>query len=103
MKFIVVGLILAYQRLAPQALRDRCIFAESCSNFVLRRTREEGVRAGIAALLLRMRRCRPGYFFLPPSPMFLNVSSPVRLADGSVVDVADLSSRLRDDKRATGD
>jgi putative component of membrane protein insertase Oxa1/YidC/SpoIIIJ protein YidD len=94
MRFILIGLISAYQRVAPRALRDRCIFAESCSNFVLRRAREEGVLAAIAALRLRMRRCRPGYFFLPPSSMLDGLNSPVQLADGSIVEMAELSPRL---------
>ena len=95
MRRILIGLILSYQRIAPTALRDRCIFAESCSNFVLRTTREKGVRAGIAAMALRMRRCRPGYFRLPPSPMYPEINAPVRLADGSIVDLADLSPRIK--------
>jgi hypothetical protein len=91
---MLIGLILAYQRLAPAALRNRCIFAESCSHFVLRMVREHGARAGIAALMLRMRRCRPGYFRLPPSPLYPEIKSPVRLADGSIVDTTELSPRL---------
>jgi putative component of membrane protein insertase Oxa1/YidC/SpoIIIJ protein YidD len=92
---ILIGLILAYQRFAPMALRDRCIFAESCSNFVLRAVRENGIRAGMAALILRMRRCRSGYFHLPPSPLYPEIKSPVRLADGSIIDIQELSPRLK--------
>jgi Putative membrane protein insertion efficiency factor len=91
----VAVLILGYQRLAPRALRDRCIFMESCSNFVLRATHESGVRGAMAALALRMRRCRPGYFRLPPCALFPDIPTPVRLADGSIVDLSDLSQRVR--------
>jgi putative component of membrane protein insertase Oxa1/YidC/SpoIIIJ protein YidD len=90
---ILIGLILGYQRFAPAALRNRCIFAESCSNFVLRAIREKGVRAGAAALILRTRRCRPGYFRLAPSPLYHKIECPVCLADGSIVDIKDLSPR----------
>lgn len=95
MRAAVSRLIISYQRLAPSALRERCIFSESCSNFVLRAVREKGVCSGFAALAIRMRRCRPGYFRLPPSAMYPDIPSPVRLADGSIVDVSDLSQRVR--------
>ena len=95
MRAVLVGAILAYQHTAPVALRQRCIFSESCSNFVLRTTRELGVRKGIGAFALRLRRCRPGYFGLPPSPAYPDLSYPVRLADGSIVDLSELSSRVQ--------
>lgn len=95
MRAVIGVLILGYQRLAPRALRDRCIFIESCSNFVLRATRESGARGAMTALALRMRRCRPGYCRLPPCALYPDVPTPVRLADGSIVDLSDLSQRVR--------
>jgi hypothetical protein len=95
MKYLMVALIRAYQRVAPRTLRERCIFAESCSAFVLRRTREGGAGAGLSALMQRVRRCRPGYFRLPPSPIYPEIQSPVRLADGAIVSRAELSPHLR--------
>jgi hypothetical protein len=95
MRALVSALIVGYQRFAPRALRERCIFSESCSNFVLRATREQGLRGGATALALRMRRCRPGYFRLPPSAMYSDIPIPVRLADGAIVDFSELSQRVR--------
>ena len=95
MRILLIGLILAYRRIAPAALRNRCIFAESCSSFVMRVARESGVRAAFAALRLRTRACRPGYHRLPPSPMYAGMRLPVRLADDSVVEMSSLSSRVR--------
>lgn len=95
MRAVVCSCIRAYQRWAPPALRGRCIFGESCSDFVLRAAREQGVRAALAALGSRLRCCRPGYYRLPPSPMYADVPTPVRLADGSIVDLSALSRRVR--------
>jgi putative component of membrane protein insertase Oxa1/YidC/SpoIIIJ protein YidD len=95
MRAAISALILAYQRLAPRALRERCIFRESCSNFVLRTARERGAGAAMAAFGLRMRCCRPGYYRLPQSSMYPDIAIPVRLADGSIVDLSGLSHRVR--------
>jgi putative component of membrane protein insertase Oxa1/YidC/SpoIIIJ protein YidD len=94
MRAVLTNLILAYQRIAPTSLRERCIFAESCSNFVLRKLRDGGVRSGLVALASRARRCRPGYFRLPASDLYPGVDAPVRLADGSIVDRSELSPRV---------
>jgi putative component of membrane protein insertase Oxa1/YidC/SpoIIIJ protein YidD len=95
MKTVLIALIAVYQRVAPKTLRNRCIFAESCSDFVIRNIREYGVSGGFAALLRRMRCCRPGYISLPPSSMYSGINFPVRLADGSIVDRSILSSRVQ--------
>jgi hypothetical protein len=92
---ILVGLILVYQGIAPRTLRDRCVFLESCSNFAIRKTRERGIRAGVAAIARRMHSCRPGYFRLPPSSIYPDIGSPVRLVDGTIVDMAELSPRVQ--------
>jgi hypothetical protein len=95
MKLVLTLAILLYQRVAPRMLRSRCIFSESCSNFVLRKTNEEGFRAGITALTLRVKRCRPGYFRLHTSKNYRDLDSAVCLADGSVVDISNLTDRVR--------
>ena|SRR5208283_1210700 len=95
MRLVLVGLILLYQRTAPKALRERCIFSASCSHVVLRRTREGGVRAGLSELVARWKRCRPGYFRLPPSQLYPEIVSPVCLSDGSIVELCLLSSRVQ--------
>jgi Putative membrane protein insertion efficiency factor len=95
MRGLVCFAVVAYQRWAPEAVRGQCIFSESCSHFVLRAARERGGRAALAALGLRMRRCRPGYFRLSPSVLFGEIAAPVRLADGSVVDLSELSPRVQ--------
>jgi hypothetical protein len=46
------------------------------------------------AVAVRIQPCRPGYLLLPRSPLYSDTESPVRLADGSIVEMAELSSRV---------
>ena len=96
MRQVLAAMVVTYQRLAPNKIRGRCIFGESCSNFVLRRLREDGAGAGLRAFRERFEQCRPGYFLLPRGALDEAMETPVRLADGSVVEVATLSRRVRE-------
>jgi putative component of membrane protein insertase Oxa1/YidC/SpoIIIJ protein YidD len=95
MKFLLAAMIWVYQRLAPRALRQRCIFRESCSSFVKRVALEDGFRAGIKAFAMRVRCCRPGYHRLPVSPLYPEIREPVRLRDGMIVELATLSPQVQ--------
>ncbi|MBI5170554.1 MAG: membrane protein insertion efficiency factor YidD [Candidatus Eisenbacteria bacterium] len=86
MKHWVEQLILAYQR-TPALRRRKCLFRESCSNYVLRRLREDGVLAAFKAFAERWARCRPGF------EVKWNIyagTATVRLADGSRVSADEL-------------
>ncbi len=72
----------------PEGRRRQCLFAESCSRHVYRVASSHGLGAGLRALLLRVRRCRPGWTILPSDD---GRSLRVRLADGTVVDEHDLA------------
>jgi uncharacterized protein len=82
-------LIGVYRRL-PLIPRGRCIFVESCSQYVYRRTEEGGFLAGVAAIRERSRQCRPGYraVFSPTGAL------AVQLADGNVVPASTLNVRV---------
>jgi putative component of membrane protein insertase Oxa1/YidC/SpoIIIJ protein YidD len=80
MRWVLIIPVLLYRRLAPARLRARCLFRETCSAHVLRRAREGGFAAGCAALVARLRQCRPGYQVMPAAD---GVGWRVRLADGS--------------------
>lgn len=43
-------------------MRGKCLFKESCSNYVYRETKEEGLKKGITALKFRYHNCRPNYY-----------------------------------------
>lgn len=93
MSRVIVLLIRIYQIVAPRALRDRCIFEERCSDFVIRSAKENGVIGAFAAFRQRIRTCRPGYLILEPTNDFEGIGNPVVLSDGSVVDRSELSCR----------
>ena len=92
MKWLFLAGIMLYQRLAPASLRERCLFAESCSQYVGRHVREDGVVSGLRALLRRFRQCRPGYTVVYSD---LAHRKYAVLRDGSVIDSEHASERLR--------
>jgi putative component of membrane protein insertase Oxa1/YidC/SpoIIIJ protein YidD len=95
MKYLLAAMIWVYQRVAPRALRQRCIFREHCSSFVKRVTLEDGFRAGMKAFGMRARCCRPGYHRLPVSALYPGIADPVRLRDGVIVELATLSPKVQ--------
>ncbi len=94
MKWILIAIIRLYWLLAPQSIRERCIFRETCSRHVMRCTHERGVTGGWRALTLRMRQCRPGYVLLSADIRTANGSRLVLVADGSLIDANDLRTDL---------
>jgi putative component of membrane protein insertase Oxa1/YidC/SpoIIIJ protein YidD len=58
---VLLAIIRVYRFARPYLPRRTCLFDESCSMHVERVTRSEGIRAGLRALLGRVRTCRPGY------------------------------------------
>ncbi len=62
MKYLILIIIHIYQIIVPKRFRGRCLFNESCSNYVYREAKEKGGKAGIIALRYRIGNCRPNYF-----------------------------------------
>lgn len=62
MKFIILGAIKLYQIFTPKYFRGKCLFKESCSNYVYRKTKEEGFLKGVKAFRFRYKNCRSGYY-----------------------------------------
>lgn len=75
MKSIFLVLIKLYQAFMPKQLRGRCLFKESCSNYVYRLTREKGFIAGKKALRYRIRNCKPNYFITENNGKILLVTA----------------------------
>ena len=50
-----------YWLVIPKYKRRKCIFKVSCSNYVFKKTKEEGFISGYKALKKRIKSCRPGY------------------------------------------
>ena len=61
---LVIGLIHVYRRLIKKSWKRRCLFRESCSQYVERVAHDEGSWAALGALWGRVRACRPGYSFV---------------------------------------
>lgn len=91
MRRVIEALILFYQRM-PRSHRRCCLFRESCSNYVLRRLREDGVVAAGRAFAERWARCRPGYRVR--WDLYSGVPT-VRLADGSEIRAGEMAPTLR--------
>ncbi|MDR3359461.1 MAG: membrane protein insertion efficiency factor YidD [Bifidobacteriaceae bacterium] len=56
---LVVGLIVAYQRLVSPLTAQRCRFYPSCSSYALVAVRRHGLVKGGALSLARLVRCQP--------------------------------------------
>jgi streptomycin 6-kinase len=95
---LILGAILAYWRLVPPRRRRRCLFAKSCSRHVYDLARAEGGGAALRGLRERFRACRPGYRLLEARDG--DGAALLRLADGRVVRLEEMSDALRDTLRA---
>ena len=85
-------LIRLYWWLWPAARRRHCLFRLSCSRHVYQATRRHGLRAGLVALRLRFRQCRPGaYSFRHP----ITGAWLLQLPDGTQACAAEAAPSLR--------
>jgi putative component of membrane protein insertase Oxa1/YidC/SpoIIIJ protein YidD len=82
MKFLLLGMIQLYWKLIPKHKRRSCVFMESCSNFVYRKTRKDGFFSGLMSLKKRFSQCRPGYTLYKNDH---NGRFELHLKDGSIV------------------
>lgn len=81
--------------MAPSSLRERCLFKESCSQYVLAGAREHGTSEALKRLTKRMRQCRPGYARLGTAMSSGPDLVLVRLVDGTVIDESQMSDRVQ--------
>ncbi len=85
MRYLLLFAIRLYW-LVPQKNRRRCLFKETCSKYVYRITRQQGLTEGIKALKDRHKKCRPGYYYIN--------NTEVRMADCCVVPVIILNENV---------
>ncbi|MCB0387772.1 MAG: membrane protein insertion efficiency factor YidD [Winogradskyella sp.] len=62
MSYVLIAIIKFYWFLKPVSLKPRCIYHESCSNYVYRITLHKGFKFGLKALIKRYHSCRSGYY-----------------------------------------
>ena len=89
MKFVFMFVIRLYQAFIPKSLRGKCLFKESCSNYVYRKTKEAGLKEGIGAFLFRFRNCRPGYYIIEQADEILLIT-----VENLVVEESDIDERI---------
>jgi putative component of membrane protein insertase Oxa1/YidC/SpoIIIJ protein YidD len=61
MRIFLLLIIKVYWVLIPKSKRRKCLFKTSCSNYVYKVTKNEGLFAGIKALRFRVKNCNPNY------------------------------------------
>ncbi|RYD59637.1 MAG: membrane protein insertion efficiency factor YidD [Sphingomonadales bacterium] len=93
MKHLLMLAIRLYWVVWPRWWRNRCLFEESCSQYVFRHARDLGFWGAVLAFQTRFRKCRPGYCFLGTEGS--NGGQLLLLADGSVIADDEMAFRLR--------
>jgi len=61
MKYLLLVLIKCYWLIVPKSKRRKCIFRETCSQYVYRITLNKGFGHGLKALQFRYRNYKNGY------------------------------------------
>jgi putative membrane protein insertion efficiency factor len=59
LRWIVIGPIIAYQRLISPALPRRCKYEPTCSAYAVQAVREFGILRGLVLAVWRLLRCNP--------------------------------------------
>ena len=75
-----------YQTFIPKKFRGECLFKESCSNFVYRVTKEEGLKCGINAFMYRYRNCRPDYHISEENGKVFLITVENEVVEESLID-----------------
>lgn len=86
MKHLILIVIRIYQICIPKRLRGRCLFKESCSNYVFRITKEKGYNTGISALKYRIHNCRPNYFLTNSNGKILLITAKNEVIEEEFID-----------------
>jgi len=89
MRFVFMLIIKFYQAFTPKAFRGKCLFKESCSNYVYRITKEVGLKDGINSFLFRLKNCRPGYYMIEEADKILLIT-----VKNWVVEEKDISEKI---------
>lgn len=93
MRHLIIILIRLYQIIAPKSIRERCIYRESCSEYVINGAKSGGLAEAIRRLRKRFLTCRPGYHLIAKSDQNSITRDLVALSDGSVIEANALNDR----------
>jgi len=78
--------------LIPESSRRSCLFAESCSRYVYRITKERGFIAGMRVFRIRYRGCRPGSNWIKND---ISGNMELHLKDGTILLEQEVSSNFK--------
>jgi len=87
---LLINIIRLYQVFFPKKYRGKCLYKESCSNHVLRITRDKGLAKGLKALTYRYKNCRPNYYLTTDK----SGNKLLITASNEVVEEKDIDDRL---------
>ena len=59
LKRSVIGLVLLYKVLAPESVRQRCLFTPTCSTYMIMAIYKYGLFIGVYKGIRRLLRCHP--------------------------------------------
>lgn len=92
MKFILLFIIKIYWKIIPASRRRSCLFAESCSKYVYRVTKNKGFWNGLKAFRLRYKKCKSGYKIGYNS---IDGTTELHLADGTILKESEISEMFK--------
>jgi len=75
MYYIVILIIKIYYKIYPEDQRRVCIYAESCSKYVLRVAKNKGFFEAIKAYSDRIKSCNVDYIHTFPDGVFINITT----------------------------
>jgi hypothetical protein len=75
MKHLLLIAIKLYWKYITESKRRKCLFKESCSNYVYKKTNEEGLVSGLKALQFRIHNCNSNYNIIEVDNKKLLISS----------------------------
>jgi len=75
MKYSLLFAIKVYQKFLRNHLGKTCLFKETCSNYVYRKTKEEGFVKGLGCLMFRIKNCRPNYYVTSRNGVILLITN----------------------------
>lgn len=91
MKALLLLIIRVYWALIPKEKRRPCIFNITCSKYVYRKTSQDGLYAGLQALMYRFANCRDGFqVFEHPT----ETTTIMILRNGQIIPQNEISERF---------
>ena len=92
MKYLLLFSIWLYWKAVPTNKRRKCLFKVSCSNYVYKKTRNEGFVSGLRALRFRIQNCNSNYIIIEVDGENLLISRTNEIFKENVINKSVLKS-----------